>query len=99
MRFDRIDAPSDAWAWDEVHSSEDGLSVVEFTLAAGIHTLEIAQRMGTRPARLNTVRGLLRELGHAIPVGARHVVPRASALLEDADAPSCPMIRCALATA
>ena len=41
--------------------------------------------MATRTARLNALRGLLRELGHAIPVGARQVVPRVWALVSDAD--------------
>lgn len=39
----------------------------------------------TRTARLNTVRGLLRELGFTIPLGARHVVPHGIALVSDAD--------------
>jgi transposase len=38
-----------------------------------------------RTARLNTVRGLLRELGVFIPVGSRQVVPAVWALLEHAD--------------
>jgi transposase len=38
-----------------------------------------------RTARLNTLRGLLRELGVFIPVGSREVVPAAWALIEDAD--------------
>jgi transposase len=38
-----------------------------------------------RTARLNTVRGLLRELGVFIPVGSREVVPAVWALIEDAD--------------
>jgi transposase len=41
--------------------------------------------MTERTARLNAVRGLLRELGLFIPVGAREVVPAVWALLEDAD--------------
>jgi transposase len=41
--------------------------------------------MTERTARLNTVRGLLRELGVFIPVGSRLVVPAVWALLEDAD--------------
>jgi transposase len=41
--------------------------------------------MTERTARLNTLRGLLRELGVFIPVGAREVVPAVWALLEDAD--------------
>jgi len=38
-----------------------------------------------RTARLNAVRGLLRELGVFIPVGSREVVPAAWSLIEDAD--------------
>jgi len=41
--------------------------------------------MRERTARLNALRGLLRELGLFIPVGAREVVPGVWALLEDAD--------------
>lgn len=41
--------------------------------------------MATRTARLNTLRGLLRELGFAIPVGARQVVPFVQALVSDAE--------------
>ncbi len=37
-----------AWQWREVHSTTDGGQVVEFTLSAGTHTLEIAgQRADT----------------------------------------------------
>jgi len=39
----------------------------------------------TRTARMNSLRGLLREFGVTIPVGARNVVPRVRALLEDAE--------------
>src|SRR4029078_996039 len=38
-----------------------------------------------RTARLNTLRGLLRELGVFIPVGSREVVPAVWAVIEDAD--------------
>lgn len=38
-----------------------------------------------RTARLNTLRGLLRELGVFIPVGAREVIPAVWGLIEDAD--------------
>jgi hypothetical protein len=37
--------------------------------------------LATRTARLNTLRGLLREFGIFIPIGAQHVVPRVRALL------------------
>ena len=39
--------------------------------------------LATRTARLNTVRGLLREFGIFIPTGAQHVVPRVRELLSD----------------
>ena len=58
-------------------------SVDQHVLAA-LHRLRSAW-MATRTARLNTVRGLLRELGFPISVGARQVVPRVWALVSDAD--------------
>ena len=42
--------------------------------------------MSERTARINSLRGLLRELGVFIPAGARQVVPAVWALIEDADA-------------
>jgi transposase len=41
--------------------------------------------MTERTARLNALRGLLRELGVFIPMGAREVVPFVWSLIEDAD--------------
>src|SRR5438132_10165770 len=41
--------------------------------------------MAERTARINALRGLLRELGFFIPVGARQVVPRTWEIIEDAD--------------
>jgi transposase len=41
--------------------------------------------MATRIARVNTLRGLLREFGFTIPVGVRHVIPAATELIEDAE--------------
>jgi hypothetical protein len=43
VRFNGIDAP-DGWAWDEVHSDDHDRAVVNWTLSAGTHTLEIAKR-------------------------------------------------------
>lgn len=51
---------------------------------AGLHRLRSAW-MATRTARLNTLRGLLRELGFAIPLGARQVVPAVKALLSEVE--------------
>ena len=39
----------------------------------------------TRTARINMLRGLLREFGFVIPVGSRHLVPGVMGLVEDAD--------------
>src|SRR2546428_11583907 len=52
---------------------------------AALHRLR-STWLATRTARLNTVRGILREFGVVIPTGAHHVVPHVRALLEDADA-------------
>jgi hypothetical protein len=43
VRFNGADAP-DGWAWDEVHSDDHDREIVNWTLAAGPHTLEIAKR-------------------------------------------------------
>jgi hypothetical protein len=43
VRFNGIDAP-DEWNWDEVHSNDHDDAVVNWTLPAGTHTLEIAKR-------------------------------------------------------
>lgn len=51
----------------------------------------------TRTARINTVRGILRELGFVIPQGARKVVPKAWDLVESADSPLPMALRPALA--
>jgi transposase len=42
--------------------------------------------MSERTARINCLRGLLRELGFFIPTGARQVIPAVWALVEDAEA-------------
>lgn len=55
--------------------------------------------LAARTARLNTVRGLLREFGCTIPVGAHHVLPRAWDLLADADSELPDSLRPALAEA
>lgn len=47
---------------------------------ASLHRLR-STWLATRTARLNTLRGLLREFGIFIPVGAQHVVPRVRELL------------------
>ena len=57
---------------------------VDQHVLASLHRMRSAW-MATRTAGLNTLRGLLRELGFAIPVGARQIVPQVWALVSDAD--------------
>lgn len=53
----------------------------QHTLAA-LHRFRSAY-IGNRTARINTTRGILRELGCTIPLGANHVVPAIHELLSD----------------
>lgn len=76
---------ADAKALLEAHRNEDihpvpVKSVAQQTLTA-LHRLRSAW-MADRIARLNLVRGILRELGFALPVGAAQVVPGALALVK-----------------
>jgi len=67
------------------------------TLVA-LHRLRSAW-MAARTARINTLRGLLRELGINIPAGAANVVPRVWEILEDADSPIAEVLRPPIAEA
>ena len=58
-------------------------SVAQQTLAS-LHRVRSGW-LGERTARINTLRGLLREFGIVIPLGASHAVPSAWAQLEDAE--------------
>jgi transposase len=57
---------------------------VQQHLLAALHRLRSGW-LSARTARINAVRGILRELGHFIPKGARYVVPAVSELVEDPD--------------
>ena len=72
-------------------------SVPQQTLMA-LHRLRSAW-LAARTARLNTVRGLLRELGFIIPIGARQVVPRVEELVEDPESGLPDALRAPLAAA
>ena len=63
---------------------------------AALHRLR-STWLATRTARINTVRGLLREFGVVVPVGAHHLVPRLTAIVEDADSGIPALLRFALA--
>lgn len=56
------------------------------------------QWMTTRTARINTLRGLLREQGLLLPAGARAALQAVPAMLEDADVPLPPHLRSVLAS-
>lgn len=58
-------------------------SVTQQALAA-LHRLR-SRWLAARTARINTVRGILREFGIVIPLGSSRVVPALAAALEDAD--------------
>lgn len=76
---------ADAKGLLEAHRNQEIRPVPAKSLAqqtlAGLHRVRSA-RIADRTRRLNLVRGLLRELGLTIPVGARQVVPRALLLAE-----------------
>jgi transposase len=59
---------------------------VEQQAIASLHRLR-STWLATRTARLNTVRGLLREFGVTIPVGATHVVPQVRDCLAQSGTP------------
>jgi transposase len=65
---------------------------------AALHRLR-STWVATRTARLNTLRGVLREFGVVIPTGAHHVVPQVRALLEDVDSDVPGLLRDALGAA
>ena len=77
---------ADAGALLEAHRNEQIVPVPVKTLHQ--HTLAALHRarsawMATRTARLNAIRGTLRELGITIPLGPRHVLPHLAAALAD----------------
>lgn len=55
--------------------------------------------IASRTAQINTLRGLLRELGFIIPLGAEKVVPQVRILIGDAGADIPHALRAVLATA
>jgi transposase len=82
---DKTDA-ADALALLEAHRNEKIVAVPVKDLAqqamAALHRIRSGW-IATRTARLNTVRGLLRELGINIPLGAKLVLPRLAQALSD----------------
>ena len=84
-KTDRTDAKGlrEAKRNEEIHPVP--VKTIEHQAIASLHRLR-STWLAPRTARLNTIRGLLREFGFFIPVGAQHVVPRVRALLVEAPA-------------
>jgi transposase len=81
-KTDRTDAKGllEAHRNEEIHSVP--VKSIEQQAIASLHRLR-STWLATRTARLNTIRGLLREFGVFMPVGAAHVVPRVRELLSE----------------
>jgi transposase len=79
-KTDRTDAKGllEANRNEEIHPVP--VKTIEHQAIASLHRLR-STWLATRTARLNTLRGLLREFGIFIPVGAQHVVRHVRALL------------------
>jgi transposase len=79
-KTDRTDAKGllEANRNEEIHPVP--VKTIEHQAIASLHRLR-STWLATRTARLNTLRGLLREFGIFIPVGAQRVVPQVRALL------------------
>jgi len=67
-------------------STESPVKSVEQQALSALHRLWQGY-LQTRTARINAVRGLLREVGVTIPTGASYVLPRARAALADEPLP------------
>lgn len=90
---------ADANALLEAHRNQQIFPVPVKTLhqqaLAALHRIRSGW-MGARVARLNAIRGTLREIGLVIPVGARHVLPRLNAFLSDPAQPIPAPFHCTL---
>ncbi|MCP4201229.1 MAG: IS110 family transposase [bacterium] len=98
QKTDRADAKALLEAFRNEQIQPVPIKTVEQHSLAALHRLRSAW-IATRTARINAVRGILRELGHFIPQGAHHVVPRVWELIEDADSGLPDPLRAALAEA
>jgi len=98
VRRNKTDA-ADALALLEAARSSDIIPVrvksVDQQALQGLHRIRSAW-MGTRTARINTLRGLCREFGLSVPPGARTGVEALSRLLADPRAPVPEMLRASM---
>jgi transposase len=83
-KTDRTDAVALVEAYRHGQIRPVPVKTREQQLLTSLHRLR-AGWVRERTARLNTLRGLLREQGFFIPVGAKHVRPAVWGIVEDAD--------------
>lgn len=96
-KTDRADAAGLLEAWRCADLRPVPVKTLEQQALLALHRTRSAW-MATRTARLNLLRGVLRELGQTIPVGARQVLPKVTTLIEDADSNVPMSLRDTLAT-
>jgi len=83
-KTDRTDAKGILEAYRNADIRPVPLKSVSQQVLVTLHRFRSAW-MAERTAQINTVRGLLRELGFVIPLGMEKVLPQVRALVEDAD--------------
>jgi len=86
-RTDRADAKALLEAARNEAIDAVPVKTIEQQTITALHRLRSGY-LQTRTARINAVRGLLREFGITIPVGARHLVPRVRADIADGVVPT-----------
>jgi transposase len=97
-KTDRADAKALLEAYRNEQLTPVPVKSVEQQALASLHRLRSAW-IGHRTARINTVRGILREFGIFIPQGAARVVASVHELLGETESPVPHVIRAALAEA
>jgi len=85
-KTDRADAKGLLEAYRNEEIKPVPVKSIDQQAITSLHRLRAAW-MATRTARMNTLRGILREFGLTIPVGARNVLPHVEAMLNDGIAP------------
>ena len=83
-KTDRTDAVALVEAYRHGQIRPVPVKTPEQQLLTSLHRLR-ASWVRERTGRLNTLRGLLREQGFFIPVGAKEVLPAVAGIIEDAD--------------
>lgn len=83
-KTDRADVKGMLEAWRNAEIRPVPIKTVSQQQMTALHRMRSAW-MATRTARINAIRGILREFGIVIPIGASRVRPAVMEVLEDAD--------------